>query len=139
MLQKLNVSLNKKKKGFTLIELIIVIGILAILAVLAIPAVAGYLDNSRAQTNISNAKMIYNAASAYIASNPSAEDDDVTIDNLVSNDFLASVPKTAKNAEAGFTLTTTDGKPVITWTNEATSAAALALEDASNPYPPEEE
>ena len=35
----------KDKKGFTLVELIVVLVILAILAALLVPALTGYIDN----------------------------------------------------------------------------------------------
>lgn len=57
--------LNKiwnKEEGFTLIELIIVIAILAIIAAIAIPNVLSAVDNSRKTTDISNAKLIADAA-----------------------------------------------------------------------------
>lgn len=44
MLKKLR---NNKKKGFTLVELIVVLVILAILAALLIPALTGYIDKAK--------------------------------------------------------------------------------------------
>lgn len=46
LLTKLHETRNKKKKGFTLVELIVVLVILAILAALLIPALTGYIDNA---------------------------------------------------------------------------------------------
>lgn len=37
----------KEKKGFTLVELIVVLVILAILAALLIPALTGYIDKAK--------------------------------------------------------------------------------------------
>lgn len=51
----------KEKKGFTLVELIVVLVILAILAALLIPALTGYIDKAKekqitAETSITNIK-----------------------------------------------------------------------------------
>ncbi|KOF56223.1 hypothetical protein AGR56_04945 [Clostridium sp. DMHC 10] len=51
---------RKKKKGFTLIELIAVVAILVILAVILIPNVMGYVHNSKIATVRSNAKIVLN-------------------------------------------------------------------------------
>ena len=58
---------NKKKKGFTLIELIIVIAIIAILAAIAIPNFLSIQRKSKVKADIASAKTIYDATSALVA------------------------------------------------------------------------
>lgn len=56
--------MNKKKlKGFTLIELIVVLAIIAALSAILIPTMIGYTRQARAQTAIANAKNVYSGAS----------------------------------------------------------------------------
>ena len=62
MLNKLLNLRNRKKKGFTLIELIVVLVIMAILAAAAIPTVMGYIDNSRRASYLANMRAILQAA-----------------------------------------------------------------------------
>ena len=58
---------TKKKKGFTLIELIIVIAIIAILAAIAIPNFLSIQRKARVKADIASAKTIYDATSALVA------------------------------------------------------------------------
>ncbi len=53
--------MKKNNKGFTLVELIVVLVILAILAAILVPALLGYIDNAR------NKQIVLNARSAMIA------------------------------------------------------------------------
>lgn len=54
---------QNNKKGFTLIELVIVIAILAILALILIPAMGGYIGSANTSKDQADARSIYTAAS----------------------------------------------------------------------------
>jgi type IV pilus assembly protein PilA len=64
MLQKLT---KKNQKGFTLIELMIVIAIIGILAAIAIPNFLAYRTKGQNSAAQSEAKNFYNSAMAYFA------------------------------------------------------------------------
>ena len=48
----------KSKKGFTLVELIVVLVILAILAALLVPALTGYIDKANKEKVVSETRMV---------------------------------------------------------------------------------
>ena len=58
---------NKKKKGFTLIELIIVIAIIAILAAIAIPNFLSIQRKSKVKADVATAKSIYDTTETLVA------------------------------------------------------------------------
>lgn len=60
-------NLKKKKKGFTLIELMAVIAIIAILAAVLVPTVNGYINRSKKTAVITQVRTIVNAVEAYNA------------------------------------------------------------------------
>ena len=55
-------------KGFTLVELIVVLVILAILAAILVPALLGYIDRAREKQVVLNAKSYLTAAQAEMSS-----------------------------------------------------------------------
>lgn len=61
----------KKKKGFTLIELVVVMAIIAVLALLVVGAIIAARRTATATTNRGNAKTIQTAAEALYAKNKS--------------------------------------------------------------------
>lgn len=61
----MNTLLAKKKKGFTLIELIAVIAILGILAAIIIPKMIGYTDSARLAKEVAECKSILNQVEIY--------------------------------------------------------------------------
>lgn len=60
-------KLNKKKKGFTLIELMAVIAIVAILAAVLVPTVNGYITRSKKTAVITECRTVMNAIESYNA------------------------------------------------------------------------
>lgn len=65
------VNLKKKKKGFTLVELIVVIAILGILATILFPKFYSFTDDAREKATISEAKNVRTIAETYYAKNGS--------------------------------------------------------------------
>ena len=54
------IFMNKKKqKGFTLIELIVVIAIIGVLAAILVPSMIGYVKKSKRTADVANAKQIH--------------------------------------------------------------------------------
>ncbi|MHC1735610.1 MAG: prepilin-type N-terminal cleavage/methylation domain-containing protein [Erysipelotrichaceae bacterium] len=66
------------KKGFTLIELIVVIAILAILALILVPSISNYIAKATQAKNEANARTIYSEVALDVATGVITADGNVT-------------------------------------------------------------
>lgn len=92
---------RKNEKGFTLIELIIVIAVLGILATLTIPKVIGVKNNAEAATDEANKKIIRNALERYYADKATYPFQEQGLEVLVEEKYLDNIPEktNGKNEE----------------------------------------
>ena len=74
---------SRAKKGFTLVELIVVISIIAILMLILVPSLLAYLKKSKKTKAEANAKTCYNAVVA-VFTDEYAKGNTVTESGLVS-------------------------------------------------------
>lgn len=117
MLKFLNRSRNKKR-GFTLIELIVVIAILAVLAAILVPSMLNVLEDSKQSVANANARAVYSAAqSAYVSitstsTAPLADTYDSTVAEDAATAFMTKVASNLGTSFAGDYTVTVDGNGV---------------------------
>lgn len=128
MLQKLR---KNNQKGFTLIELMIVIAIIGILAAIAIPNFLSYRNRGQNSAAQSEAKNFYNASLAYFADPTTIGTQttgDVEFDNVYKNDtnVLSSGGTISDNLDG--TVTVGAGF----WFSHTNSANSYTLDNSGN-------
>lgn len=67
------------QKGFTLIELIVVIAIIAILAAVIIPRFTGFTEKANQKATLSGARTLLTAAQTLIADDPTYDPESATV------------------------------------------------------------
>lgn len=68
----------QNRKGFTLVELLIVMAIIGILVLIAVPRFARNTDSARIRTLQANARTVASAVSTYVADNNGVTPNDIT-------------------------------------------------------------
>lgn len=105
----------KKKKGFTLIELIIVIAILALLIAIAIPRYQRSNLSAQATAHNANVRVIKNAAILYSMDHPEVKDGNIDMGEIKQYLESEEVPKPAKALDASdFKITMDKGNIIVT-------------------------
>jgi len=91
------------RKGFTLIELVVVIAILAILALIAIPRFSGFTNRAKIQADQQQVAIVQNTAKVLIASG------DLTVSATAANNTVTLSKSTSPYIAMGTGLTKTTG------------------------------
>ncbi|MEG2353028.1 MAG: type II secretion system protein [Clostridium sp.] len=100
---------RKSKKGFTLVELLVVIGIIGILAAIILPRFTGYTEKAIMKETTTQARSAYTYIASYYAENGKYPDD-VTVDQAgitkkKDDTVLLKYDTTKKDGSFEFTLT----------------------------------
>jgi len=107
MLQKLR---RNSQKGFTLIEIMIVIAVIGILSAIAISNYLAYRTKGQDSVTIASAKNFWNAAVAYFA-------DEKTTGTQINRAQLQAMGQLATEPDVVGNPTITDNNSLITLTN----------------------
>ena len=121
--------MKKSKKGFTLIEMIIVIAIIAVLLLIMVPTMNGFVKTAQNEKDLANARSLYTAAKAqYTAASVNLKDSTGTAYTLPTSD------STSLNADFwdGAFPKDSDGNAC---TLTVTSATAITVTCGDQTYP----
>lgn len=138
-------KLRRNQKGFTLIELIVVIAILGILAMMIVPRLSGFKAQANEQVNETNAKLLSNVAQMIAASDPNgaypawiANPTTITVaqaNNLISEDVAyrpnGSLTSFTYEPSTGKVLAGTEAGGTTNPTAPSLSSVALTVNNAT--------
>lgn len=112
--------LRKNNKGFSLVELIVVIAIMAVLVGVLAPQFIKYVESSRQSTDMQSVQQMKDAIEAEVADNENVSKVEIaisgtsataTIQDSGNNDVSTDAPTTAKLKSAGWGTVTYSMNP----------------------------
>lgn len=101
---------NKKNKGFTLVELMVVVAVIAILAAIAMPQFMSAADKAKSAKEQADIQTITNAAQLYMIDK--SVNEAPTVDTLYKEGYLAEKVKTSKGNEYQISYEKKEGSDV---------------------------
>jgi len=103
---KLTRMMKRNNKGFTLVELMVVVVIIGILVAIAVPLYSNVQESAKEKTCYANQRILEGAVAQYSADHDGGFTD---VPGLVSGDYIQEAPQ-CKDASDGYTINTTTGK-----------------------------
>lgn len=123
---------ENKKKGFTLVELIVVLVILAILAALLIPALTGYIDRAKRKSIVAETRQAVMAAQT-LYDEEYAKSKTNTAVTLGTGEFTKEKIESLSEVKGTVTDVTLDGNKIGTLTyDDGTNVCVYNPQAADN-------
>jgi len=117
----------RKKEGFTLIELMIVVAIIGVLAAVAIPAFINYVKRSKTAEVANNLKLMFEGAQTYYQQERWAR-------GVVAVGAMSMANTNCTVATAAAMYTASNSKVAVNWMTEAPSFTSIDFAPADPLY-----